>query len=267
MWCKDPFLGFLESSGFSVVRLPRRDFRPLQLLSSQKKDLYKLGELQTVMIPGNGIALPAVKVDEPAASVSGQRTGDLSIGVGLSLLTNVIGAMGGGTIGLDAQYQKAKSVSFQFTDVFTDSIEIAELDQFLGGSDVNPASKHVASLLDADDVYVMTATLKSSKLTVDAKGAAGGSVGLSVPAIKEVVGGNLTVSGADATSNTVTFEGRDRLVFGFQAVRLFYDDGRYTAFEPLQPGTTAARGIAAKPLPPGVKPLPPGRSFAQISDL
>jgi hypothetical protein len=267
MWCKDPFLGFLEGSGFSVVRLPRRDFRPLQLLSSQKKELYKLGELQTVMIPGNGIALPTLKIDEPAASISGQRTGDLSVGVGLSLLTNVIGAMGGGTIGLDAQYQQAKTVSFQFTDVYTDSVEIAELDQFLGGSDVNPASRHVASLLDADDVYVLTATLKSSRLTVDAKGASGASVGLSVPAIKDVVGTNLTVSGTGTTSSAVTYEGRDRLVFGFQAVRLFYDDGHYTAFEPVQPGTTAARGIAAKPLPPGVKPLAPGRSFAQISDL
>ena len=45
MWCKDPFLGLLESSGFSVVRLPRRDFSPLQLLSSQKKELFKLGYL------------------------------------------------------------------------------------------------------------------------------------------------------------------------------------------------------------------------------
>jgi hypothetical protein len=266
MWCKDPFIGYLEKSGFSAIRLPRKDFGPLQMLSSQRKDLYKLGGLQTVMVPGSGITLPRVKLDEPAASISGQRTGDLSAGIGLSLLTSIIGAMGGGTVGLEAKYSNARTIAFEFSDVLMDSVEIAELDQFLGGSDVNPASKHVAALLDADDVFVITATIKSNKLTVDAKSKSGGSADVKVPEIEQVVGGNVTISSSGTANNLVTFEGRDRLVFGFQAVKLFYDRGSYSAFEPVQPGTVAARAILAKAMPTGVKVMQPG-SFSTIQNI
>lgn len=266
MWCKDPFLKFLESSGFSTIRLPRRDFRPLQLLSSQKKDLFKLGELSAVMIAAAATPLPAIAANQPAASISGQRTGEMSAGIGLNLLSSVIGAMGGGTLGLESKYSSAKTLSFEFSDVLMDSIDIADLDAFLGASDVNPSSRHVATLLDSDDVYVLTATIKSNKITVDAKNSSGTSVGVTVPEIEQVVGGNLAVAAKSGANTAMTYTGREPLVFGFQAVRLFYDHGRYTAFEPVQPGTVAARAVMAKALPTGVQALTPG-SLAQIRDI
>jgi hypothetical protein len=267
--CTDSFIDYLKQVGFSVIRLPRRDFHPLLILMRQGKDLVTLGELATVIVPGAGAVLPAVKEDAPASAVSGQRTSDLSVGVGLSILGSVIGAMGGGSLGLDAKYRSAKSIAFEFTGVLMDSLEIAALDKFLGASDVDPNSRHVAELLEADEVYVVTATIKSKEFTVDAKGEGGANVALEVPEIEQVVGGKVRVARSGTTSSKITYAAsasdEPPLVFGFQAVRLFYDEGHYTAFEPLPSGKLAARELAASPLPPGVQPFQSAGIFTRLA--
>ena len=65
-------------------------------------------------------------------NINGQRTNDLKIGIGLSILGNILGAMGGTTLGLDAKYQQVERIAFEFHDVFEDRVEIAQLDQYLG---------------------------------------------------------------------------------------------------------------------------------------
>jgi hypothetical protein len=88
-------------------------------------------------------------------------------------------------------------------------------------------------LLESDAVYVTTATIKSRKFGVEAQTENGTSLAVSVPAIQGVVGGEVKVTQQGAGSNQVAYKGKVPLVFGFQAVRLFYDAGRYTAFRPV----------------------------------
>lgn len=262
--CSDPAIAYLKEFGYSVLRLPRRDFRPLLILAEQGRDLVPLGELATIMVAGPTIKLPPIKADIPATSITGRRTRELSVGVGLSIIGTVIGAMGGGKLGLDAKYKDAKSVAFEFTDVLTDDVEIAALDQFLGASDIDPASQHVATLLDADEIYVVTAVLKSSKFTVEATAQGGGSLDVKVPELQGIVGGNVTVSGSAGQSGKITYQATSPLVFGFQAIQLFYDDGHYTAFEPLAAGEMASRDLLQAKLPEGVKArISPG-AFARV---
>src|SRR5690606_2506066 len=93
--------------------------------------LTRLGDLDTVLLPGDGAPLPAITDNVTAANISGERTRDLSLGVGLSILSGVIGAMGGSTVGLDAGYKQARTTVFEFHDVLKDSAELAAIDQYL----------------------------------------------------------------------------------------------------------------------------------------
>ena len=266
--CNDPAISYLKEFGYSVLRLPRADFQPLQVLSLHKGELQPLGDLTTIMVPqpGSGIGLPKLRKDVVASSISGQRTNDLSLTVGLNIIGNIIGAMGGGKLGLDAGFKKARTVAFEFLDVLMDDVAIAQLDQYLGTCDVNPASKHVSTLLDADDVFVVTATIKSKKFNVDSKDSSGTEVAVDVPVISEIVGGNIGVKNAANSATKLTFEGPSQLVFGFQAIQLYYVEGRYTAFKPLDPGTAAARALQPlSSLPKGVKALSGPGAFAPIS--
>ena len=224
MWCNDPVLTYLRASGYNAVRLPKADIRPLQIMTQAGRDLSRLGELATVFVPGNQVPLPRITADVRAAAITGQRTGDLSLGIGLSILGNILGAMGGSPLGFEEQYRRAKTIAFEFQDVLGDSVEVAELDKYLGAADVNPFSRHVAELLDSDAIYVTTATIKSKKFVVEARASAGGALDVSAPAIQE--GGS---------TSKLAYEGTIPLVFGFQAVRLYYRDGRYSAFRILPP--------------------------------
>jgi hypothetical protein len=248
MLCKDPFLTCLKQSGFSVVRLPRANFTPLQILTLEKKEFTTLGMLPSVINGAGGP--PAVSLNVPAASISGQATAEMKIGFGLTLLGTILGAMGAGTVGLDAQYSKARAVTFRFSDVLMDTVDLTLLDQYLAESDIKPSARHVSKLLEVDDVYVVTATVKSRRISVEGKSQAGTSLALDVPAIQQLVGANVKVGSTRGQGSVVTYEGDTPLTFGFQAARLFFDQGRYTAFKPVEPGVAAARslsGLAREP--------------------
>lgn len=235
----DPFLTYLKSFGYSVIRLPRTDIQPLQVLVKEDTRLSRLGDLATILQPGSRVALPRIKDNLPAANVSGERTRDLSIGVSLSILGSVIGAMGGGKLGLDVGYKNAKTAAFEFTDVLEDRVDLAEVDQYLTDADISAFSSHAAQLLEADAVYVLTSTIKSKKFIVQAKETNGAPIEIQIPEIQKVVGGTVKVSAAKETASKVAYEGAQALVFGFQAARLFYEQGRYTAFKPMAPGDGA----------------------------
>jgi hypothetical protein len=252
--CSDPTITYLKGLGFSVVRLPRSDMRPLQLLADHNGELTNLGEVATVMKAGS-TGLPPLKLDLAGPSISGENASTLSVGLGLSVLGSVLGAMGAGNLGLDVAYKATSKITFEFTDTKKDEAEIAAIDKFLGTADVDPAARGVSQMLDADDVYIVTATLKSTKITVASKSSSGTDVNVKVPEIKAIVGANVSVSASQDTSAKITYEGKVPLVFGFQAVRLFYENGRYTSFEPLDAGAMAARDLKPTGLPNGVKTL------------
>lgn len=242
MWCSDPFLNYLKSFGYCVVLLPRANVKPLQVLSRQGGSLDQLGELTTLLVVGNTIPVPSLNENIRVAQISGQRTSDLSIGIGISILGNILSAMGGSRLGIDTQYRQAKTLVFEFHDVLRDEIELLKLDQYLTNADVSPFSHHAANLLVADQLYVTTATIKSNKFTVEAKRSNGTSLELKIPEIQEIVGSNVKVSGQTSTTSSLTYEGSTPLVFGFQAVQLFYNQGHYSRFELVRSGTSMREG-------------------------
>jgi len=212
-------------------------------MTKSGKDLDRLGDLPTLLVAGSQVSLPAINADDPTATISGERTGELGLGVGLTILGNIIGAMGGSKLGLDTAYKQAKSIAFEFQDVLEDKVSLAELDMYLGQADVNPFSRYVAELLESDEVYVTVATIKSKKFVVEAKASSTSSLAVQVPVIQQVVGGNVQVSLQSGSTSKVVYEGKIPLVFGFQAVRLYYENGHYTAFRVLQPGDAAMRAL------------------------
>jgi hypothetical protein len=242
MSCKDPYIESLHAFGYNAIRLPRPDVRPLQLLARDGDGLDRIGELTSVLRAGADVPLPKISENARMAAVSGGRTGDLSFGMGVSVLGSVIAAMGGSTLGLDVAYRDAKSVTFEFPDVLEDRVEIARLDQYLADADVSPFAAHVAKMLDADQLFVTTAVLKATRITVEARRSKDARLDVSVPEIQKAVGASVKVGVKGDVASKVTYEGRTPLAFAFQAVRLFYEDGHYQRFELLIDSTTMVRG-------------------------
>lgn len=261
--CKDPFVTYLKSFGYNAIRLPRASVSPLQVLAKSGKDLTWLGDLADVFQVQTAEALPPIERDSVASGISGQRSGEVSIGLGLSLLGGIISALGGSKIGLEVGYKRAKSAVFEFPEVVSDSVSVVKLDRFLGASDVNPNAVAVAKMLEADQIFVITTTIKSKKFTVEAKDKSGSDVAVDVPVIQNAVGATVKVSSSSDQTGKVTYEGAAALAFGFQAVQLFYENGAYTAFEPVEAGTIAAKALESAPKD-GAKRLIVDAAFAPL---
>jgi hypothetical protein len=167
-WCSDPYLNLLKSFGYQPVWLPKASVAPLQILAREGSDLSWLGAIETILVPGAAAPVPTVKKDQKAANISGRSTGAFNLGVGLTILGRCIGAMGGSKLGLDVQYKQAKSMVFEFSEVWEDSIEVLKLDQYLKGADINPLSDYAVRLLEADELHATTATIKARQFSAEA---------------------------------------------------------------------------------------------------
>ncbi len=224
---KNRFVAHLNKLGYGALHLPRADVAPRQIFSKDGKDLSRLGELTTVLEPGEHIEVPVIKTDTRVVNISGQSTGEMDVKLGLSFLGGILQAMGGMVPGLDSSYGEAENLSFEFSDVLEDRLEIAELDQYLADAKVNEFSRDLAERLKSSQVYVTTAVLKTAKIIVTSSDKKGSGIDVKVPVVQAAVGVEVGVSGSGESSSAITYEGKSPLVFAFQAVRLVAKDGGY----------------------------------------
>ncbi len=243
MGSSDPVLSLLKDFSYNVVRLPRANIRPLQLFEKQDNDLVFLGEIPKLFKAGANAPLPAIGDDEQAAFINGQRSRDLNLSVGLSILSGIIGALGGGTLGLNVGYKKASTLSFVFDDVKVNQIDRLDLSRFLNNATVDEAVGPPAKLVDADKIYVVTSTIKSKKFTTEAKKSDGTSVGVDVPVIQNAMSGKVAVKTEGSSQSTVTYEGNIPLIFGFQAIRLIFENGRFVEGKPVGPTDAGMKAV------------------------
>lgn len=245
MGSSDPILTTLKDFSYNVVRIPRTGIRPLQLLVKRGNDLTFLGEITELFRPG-GVPVPALGPDEQAAFINGKRSRDLELSVGLSLLGGIIGAMTGTKLDVGVGYKRAKAVAFEFNDVKQSQISQIQLSRFLTAATIDSSAGPPARMLEEDQVYVITSTIKSTKFTTEATAAGGVAVNVDVPVIQQIVGGRAQVNTAGTSQAKVTYEGAAPLIFGFQAVRLEFEGGRLIGLKQVKSDEGALRALEAE---------------------
>jgi hypothetical protein len=234
---------FLKRFGYSVFRVPRMSAQPLEVLHRSGKDLTRLGSI-TDLVSG-GAPPPVHRDDQPGVDIEGTETGKVNVNIGVNILGSFIGALGGGNLGLQTAFNRAKSVTFKYAGVKEDSVDVLVLEQFVKAGEINRniPSGTVDKLID-DEVYVITSILKTNKIIVSAQAEAGTAVQLDVPVIQQAVGGSVKVASEGALTSSIAFEGAIPIPFAFQAVQLQFDEsGEFLTTEQLIAGDAAARAI------------------------
>jgi hypothetical protein len=241
----DQSLVFLRQFGYSVFRFPRASAQPLELMHRDGKDLTRLGMLPDLVEAGTLKSLEVRREASPGIDIEGKETSRVNVAVGLSILGSFIGALGGGKLGLDVGFKNARTVTFEYTGVMEDAIDILALEKFIKGGRVSSLipSGTLEKLLD-DEVYVLTSVLKTKKIVVTAQGEGGTAVAVDVPVVRQAVGANLKVDTAKNRESRVAFEGPLPVAFAFQAVQLVFDaSGEFLTTQQLPAGDTAARAL------------------------
>jgi hypothetical protein len=227
-WCEDPLVNALKSYGYNLVKLPKADIKPLYLLGKDGKDLTYFGQISQLLTGHENAPVPPIQENIKVVNISVSKSHNIDSGIGLAVMGNFLSSMGGSAADLKTQYSKAGGLSFEYSDVLEDRIDKIVLDQFLAKAKIT-SSPLVDVMLEKDQIYIVTSTLKSNKFTVEAVDNSNAKLEVDVKSLQDSVGSNIKVS--EQTSTKITFEGAEYLVFGFQAVQLLYQNGRYRLFK------------------------------------
>jgi hypothetical protein len=223
--CKDSSIEYLKRLGYNVVRHPREGIAPLALVGRQNRTVADLGSLDDVFVQPAPAAPTAVK-DLQAAGVNGEESNKLDLSLGVSILGNLIGAMGG-NLGIDTGYTNADKISFVYESVLSDRVEPTDIDRFLTQGQINFNSPLMNEyVLGNGNLYVITDTIKSTHFTVKFESSSGIEANVDVPVIEQVVGAKIGISASNEAKGTVTFKGDVPLVFGFRCLELGVLDGQ-----------------------------------------
>jgi hypothetical protein len=175
------------------------------------------------MLLSSSAALPDTTPGEPMAGFGGEFTRKLDVNLGISILVALLGASLAGKLGVDTGFQRAKELHVSYQDVTQNSKPVITLQGWMEAAQL-VAPKAVVAWLNGKKLAVVTATLRTAKLSVAAKSSHGESIALSVPEIDGIVGASAKVAAVGADGTTVSFEGSEPLVFAFQAFTMLYDD-------------------------------------------
>lgn len=247
--CSQAKRDYLREFGYGTLALPKSNVLPLQMLAKRGDRLGPIGPLIGTLAPGI-VPLPPINRAR-TASVSGAKSKALSAELALDVLGAAIGALSGSSLGLKAAYKNASQVEFEFGDVFEQRADFNALDSYLAhAAPIAAIGPALQKLLEEDAVYVITATIETSSIKVKASSSSGADVGLSVPVVQQLVGGNVTVGTAGSGSSVLSYASNDTpLAIGAEVVRLVFDRGKYKAAKLVKPGAVALGFAPAEPKP------------------
>jgi hypothetical protein len=256
MGSSDPFLQTLKHLNYNVVRLPRVNIRPLQILEKRGNDLVIIGDVPDLFIPGDK-PLPEVTPDQPSIDLSGSRSRELELSVGLTLLGGILGAMTGSNLKLNAGFKNAKSVVFEFDNVLATTLDKQiNLMKFIAAARIDESAPPAARLAKNSQIFIITDTIKSRKFTVEAFKSGGVEADVDVPVIKSVASGTGKVTVKGESKAKVSFEGEAPLVFGFKAVRVEFENGKLKNFVDVESGSVGLRKVGGDDEPGAETPEP-----------
>lgn len=224
---KDPSITFLNKFGYNVVRLPRVGIEPMDVIGRDQTTQW-LGPLSAVW--KSAAAEPVPSAPRPASALSGQKTDQLDLSIGLKVLANALAAFGATVPSLDFAFQRARKVQFSYTNITSTVVAPFDAGNYLQEGNLNtnnPVVEHYFKDPDSE-AYLIVDVLKSDSITVSATDSHGVSVGVDVPAIQGVVGANVKVAPSAASNDTVTFSGKVAVTFGFIVDEIQFDGTKWS---------------------------------------
>lgn len=215
----------LANEGYSTVALPSDDIECLQMLlqtsdgvlsrlgsGDRIKKLFKIDPRQPSLIVNLDATLPSI-----TGSVCLVSNAQASIGF-LQSLTKIIGV----SLGFALDASSEDQLVFMFEAPKKDGIDSwVDLENYMNSSEL--AQTSYSDKLKDNEIYIITSVLKSNNFAVglvhkDNLGAA-----LVLPTVKDFVEGSITMGKGCDSKRVKEYKGDKSLVFGFQAVQVYYD--------------------------------------------
>ncbi|MDZ8028027.1 MAG: hypothetical protein RMY36_012520 [Nostoc sp. SerVER01] len=236
--CTDKAIDHLNQLGYNAIKLPREGITPLTVLSRDPKTSISTiyGNLRDIVaepVP----SLPQVFENLQAGTISGLKTNKLELKFGISILNDLLSALGGKSAGIESVFRKASTIEFEYENVQYDTVMPASVTKFLRGSKPSIDDDFVAQFNEQGEAYIIIDVLKSNSFGIRVYQDSDRGIDINIDAIKNVIGLNSKISVEKKVDTKISFNGSQALGFGFKACPIWVETvGGVSRFK-LNPNT------------------------------
>jgi hypothetical protein len=175
--------------------------------------------------------VPAIGAPTAVAGVTGEKTRDIDIGIGLKLLADALAGLGAGLSlpSLNLAFKKARKVQFTFINVESTSITPFALGKFLASGTLDLSNPFVSHYFgnDRTQEYIIFDVLKSDAITVTAKTESGATVEADIGALSGALKANVAAKAGSTGASEITFAGNVKATFAFKLFEVVFENGRW----------------------------------------
>lgn len=235
--CSDPTLTYLKGLGYNVVRLPRRNLEPLDLLGRTKGPFKRLGKLSQIW-----------ETDAPVPTADRSKTGDVESrrsaeirsSLGIRVLDDLLQGLAGSPVnaGLDSALKNARSLQFVFGAPDIVSVDPFAIGEYLKSGDLDLENAFARRYLEDEDarVYVVNEVLQSASFTMEITAKNSAKAAVDIEGLNKALKGKIAVKQSGSQGRTIKFSAGDPVTFGFQAYEVEWRDGDWEVIEMLPAG-------------------------------
>jgi hypothetical protein len=222
--CTDKAIDHLNELGYNAIKLPREGITPLTILSRDPKTSVSsiYGHITDIIadpIP----SFPKVFENLQAGTISGLRTNKLEFNFGLSILNDLLSALGGKSAGIESVFRKASTIEFEYENVQYDTVMPASVTRFLRSSKPSIDENFLAQFNQQGEAYIIIDVLKSNSFGIRLYRDSERGIDINIDALKDVVGLNSKISIEKKVDTKISFHGSQALGFGFKACPIWVE--------------------------------------------
>jgi hypothetical protein len=243
--CKDKAIDHLNSLGYNAIKLPREGITPLIVLSRDPNtSISSIYGHITDLVAEPMPPLPKVFENLQAGTISGLRTNKLEFKFGISILNDLLSAIGGKSAGIEAVFGKASKIEFEYENVQYDTVMPASVTKFLRGAKPSIDEDFVAQFNEQGEAYIIIDVLKSNSFGIRVYQDSNQGIDINIDALKNVVGLSSKISIEKKVDTKISFNGSQALGFGFKACPIWMETVDGVSRFRLNPNTN--QGVALR---------------------
>lgn len=214
----------LRKAGYDLIDSPVRNHKLLQIW------IKNIGDPPTMYYQHINHALESTvkleTIEDPALTVNHRHKQDYNFNIGITVLDNLLTALGLGNLGASLSMQGGKNVTISYSNSKTLVIPVGSIEQFLNTSDFTHPNKNLLQNANRNKLILITGTLVAQdvKAIIQSNNAIDASLEAD---LNELAEGRALFSHSDDNTLEMTSEGNTFFPIAIQAYRLDWDHGEF----------------------------------------
>ncbi len=221
---RDPLLETLRDIfDATPLRLPDTRVAPLGAIAYGERTARFLGPMADLL--ADPLADPPPQFESPIASLTGKRSREIEIDLGLQILGGFLPALGASPIEAATALAQASHISLQFDAVTRRFIDVTRLGKALSGHRLDVENPAVTGFVEQRyELLVVDSVFVSPGFSVAIERSRSREARVATPQLAGVGSVSAGVASGRTDERALTFAGSTPLTFAFSCVRLFVDE-------------------------------------------